>query len=162
MKRLVIAIFNAWILFIGVDFFFHAGIIASVWKENVPAIKSLEDLALLIPAGYASFLLLTILIGYVYHRIFPEKPKGRDVWKFALIFGGLFSLGNLLALYSYVEIPLKQLIIFNIVYLAEIIVVTFALNSTLFSEKPRKLVFRSILIFVLLVILGVVFQNLLK
>jgi membrane-associated HD superfamily phosphohydrolase len=161
MKKLLTAIFNAWLLFIGVDFLFHAGILSALWKEDIPAIKPQEELAVLIPVGYASFLLLTILIAFVFHRIYKEKPPIHAVWKFALIFGGLFALSNLLGLYSYIEIPFKHQFVFNIVYFIEIIVVTFTLYITLFSDKPRKIVIRSVLLFVLLVILGLVFQNLL-
>ncbi len=160
MKRLALSIFNAWLLFVGVDFFFHAGVLSALWKEEIPAIKPESELALLIPVGYASFLLLTILIGYVFHRVFKEKPKRNAVWKFAVIFGGLFALSNLLGLYSYIEIPLKQQVAFNVVYFIEILVVTFALYCSIFTKKLRKIVLWSILIFVLLVILGVVFQNL--
>jgi hypothetical protein len=160
MKRLALSIFNAWLLFVGVDFFFHAGVLSAMWKDEIHAIKPENELALLIPVGYASFLLLTILIGYVFHKIFKEKPEPNAVWKFALIFGGLFALSNLLGLYSYVEIPLKQLILFNVVYLIEIIVVVFTLYQTLFAVKTRKITISSILLFIGLVFLGVVFQNL--
>ena len=66
MKRYVLAILMAWIIFIGVDFLFHASIFESLWKEKLAIFKSLEDLTILIPVGYVSFLLLTILIGYLF------------------------------------------------------------------------------------------------
>jgi hypothetical protein len=162
MKRLITAIFVSWILFIGIDFVFHAGIFPGLWKEEIPAIKSLEDLAILIPAGYGSFLLLTALIAYIFHKIFKEKPSLQSVWKFAFIFGGLFSLSNLFGLYSYVEIPLKQLIAFNLVYFIEIVLVTFSIHYLLFTSGLRKQIIRTVVIFILLIVLGVVFQNILQ
>jgi len=60
----------SWLVFIGIDFFFHAGVIKSLWKEEVPVFLPDEELFERIPFGYSSFLLLTILIGYVYNKIY--------------------------------------------------------------------------------------------
>ncbi len=94
-KRFVIAILMAWILFIGVDFLFHASILSSLWKKDVAIFKSIKDLAILIPVGYFSFLLLTALIGYFFFRIFKTKPAIKEILIFALIFAVLFTLSNL-------------------------------------------------------------------
>ena len=160
-KRYAIAFFIAWMLFIGVDFLFHASIFASLWKENIAGIKSLDNLAILIPAGYGSFLLFTVLIGYVYIRIFPVKPTLKKAFKFAIIFGALFSLSNLLGQFSYVAIPLKHLLFFNFVYFIEIVIVTLSLQFTLFTSKLKKVVWVSFLMFFILIITGVVLQNVL-
>jgi hypothetical protein len=158
-KRLVIAILIAWILFIGVDFLFHASIFADLWKENIAAFKSLEKLSLLIPAGYLSFLLLTVLIGYLFFRIFEIKPPIKEVFRFALISGILFSLSNLFGLFSYVAIPLKHLLIFNLIYFVEIVVVTLSFYYTLFSANLKKTIWISTLVFLILLISGVIVQN---
>ena len=160
-KRAITAILIAWLLFIGVDFIFHAAILESLWKEEIPAIKSLENLTVLIPAGYTSFLLLTALIGYVFFRIFKTKPTLKEVMKFGFIFGLLFSLSNITGLYSYITIPLKQLLIFNLVYFIEILVVAVAINHLAFSAKIKKVVWVSFLIFLGLIIFGIVIQNIL-
>lgn len=160
-KRAITAILVAWLLFVGVDFLFHAGILEQLWKEEIPAIKPLDDLATLIPAGYASFLLLTALIGYVFFKIFKTKPARREVFKFGFIFGLLFSLGNLTGLFSYVAIPLKQLVIFNLVYFIEIFVVVIAIDHLAFTTRLKKAIWVSVLLFIVLVILGVVIQNVL-
>ncbi|MGZ5221273.1 MAG: hypothetical protein ACXWWD_05625 [Chitinophagaceae bacterium] len=161
IKRYVLAILIAWILFIGVDFLFHASIFASLWKEDIAIFKSLESLSLLIPAGYLSFLLITILIGYLFFRIFEIKPPLKEAFKFALIFGILFSLSNLLGLFSYIAIPVKQLLLFNLVYFIEIIVVTLSLYFIVFSVSLKKVIWRSSLIFITLIIAGIVIQNVL-
>ncbi len=159
MKRFVTAILMAWMLFIGVDFLFHASIFASLWKEDIAIFKPLHELMILIPVGYASFLLLTFLIGYLFFSIYKIKPPITEVLKFALIFGILFSLSNLLGLFSYVAIPLKQLLLFNLVYFIEIIVVTISLYFTLFSINLKKVIWYSIFIFLILFITGIVIQN---
>ena len=160
MKRIITAVVLSWLLFIGVDFLFHASLLAPLWKEDLPALKSLEELSILIPAGYLSFLLLTILIYFVYVRIFSSKPRFKESLTFGIIFGLLFSLSNLLGLYSYITLPIKHLIVFNLVYFIEVVVVVLSLHYILFSEKRRKVVLFSLLYFFLLLILGIVVQNL--
>ena len=159
MKRYIASILISWMLFIGVDFLFHASILTSMWEEDNTSVKSLEDLAILIPVGYTSFLLLTILVGYIFFRIFKVKPELKEVLKFGLIFGVLFSLSNLLGLYSFVTFPLDHLILINLVYLIEIVVVSFGLYYCMFSERLSKVVWRSVLIFFPLIIGGIVIQN---
>jgi hypothetical protein len=159
MKKLIVAIIVSWFIFIGVDFLFHASIFESLWKEDIPALKSLENLALLIPAGYFSFLLLTTLIGYIFYRLFPKKPAVKEVLVFAILFATLYSLSNLFGLYSYVEIPMKQLIAFQFVYFVEIMVVSFSLNQILFSNHQKKAILISLLIFISLLISGIIIQN---
>ena len=162
MKRKITTIIMAWFLFIGVDFLFHASLLKSFWIEDFVALKSLEDLAIMIPVGYVSFLLLTILIFFVYDKIFKIKPKLKDSIKFGIVFGVLFSLSNLLGLYSFISLPIKHLILFNLVYLIEIMVVVLTIHHVLFSEKRKKVIWMVILYFILLLALGVVIQNIMN
>jgi hypothetical protein len=162
MKRKVVAVIMAWLLFIGVDFLFHASLLESYWKEDIAVLKSLEDLFLLIPAGYLSFLLLTILIFFVYDKIFTSKPKLKESIVFGVVFGLLFSLSNLLGLYSYISLPVEHLILFNLVYFLEIVVVVVMIHLVLFSEKRKKVIWMGVLCFFLLLILGIVIQNILN
>ena len=159
LKRKLLSVVIAWLLFIGVDFLFHASLLASLWREKIPALKPLDDLALLIPAGYLSFLLLTGLIGYVFFKVFTQKPSKRQVLSFGLIFGLLFAMSNLFGLYSYVALPFGYLLVFNLVYLIEIIVVSLCLNYVGFSVRSKKPVLRSTLIFIGLIVLGIIIQN---
>lgn len=158
-KRVVTSILISWLLFIGVDFLFHASIFASLWKEDIPAFKPLISLALLIPAGYFSFLLLTILIGYLFFQLFKLKPQLIEALRFGVIFGLLFSLSNFFGLFSYIDIPIKQLIVFNFIYFIEVIIVTLCLYYIAFSTNIKKTVWISILIFFCLLIIGAVIQN---
>jgi hypothetical protein len=159
MKRYILAILMAWILFIGVDFLFHASIFASLWKEEILIFKSPENLALLIPIGYISFLLLTILIGYLFFRIFKTKPSLKNTLEFALVFGILFSVSNLLGLYSYIKIPLKHLLLFHLIYFIEILVLTLSLHFIRFSTNLNRSIWLTVLIFFILIITGIVIQN---
>lgn len=154
--------FFAWLLFLGIDFLFHAAILKIFWTRDVPAIKPLDELALLIPFGYLSFYLLTLLIGFTFINVFPKKPTATKAWLFAVIWGGLYSMSNFLGLYSYVEIPLKQLSLFNLVYFIEITAVCLVLNKLYFSEKPIRWKRILVLSFFGLILLGIVLQNILS
>ena len=92
-KRFWLSTITAWLLFIGIDFLFNASILQNIWKE-ISVAKPLEELALLIPVGYTSFLFLTILIGYLFVNIYKEKPQLKEGVKFGIIFGGFYSLSS--------------------------------------------------------------------
>ena len=149
----------AWLVFIGIDFFFHASLLKSLWQDDIDTFKPETDLFVLIPFGYLSFLLLTLLVGYCFIKIFPTKPDGKQVFLFSLIFGGLYAASNLFGLYSYVNIPLKHLMAYNVVYFIEIVAVTFVFYKASYLTTIKKMVWYSILTFILLVILGIVIQN---
>lgn len=149
----------AWILFISIDFLFHASLLSSLWKDEVAAFKSKSDLFVLIPAGYGSFLLITLLIGYIYFKIFKENPTTKKVISFSLIVGLLISSSNFLGIYSYIEIPVKHLILFNLVYFIEIVSIIFLFYYSKRTESLLKLAKSVSFIVITLVILGIVLQN---
>ena len=157
-----INIFFAWLVFVGIDFICHGAILASLWEESVPAFKSLTDLALLIPAGYGSFFLLTLLVAYTYSKAHPESPSRTQLMQFLMVWTVLFSVANFLATYSYLEVPLKHLIAFNLVYALEISAIIIVLNGLFHSKKKKRFKIWSVLVFFLLIVLGIIIQNVLK
>jgi len=151
----------AWIVFIGIDFFFHASLLKSLWQEEIDIFKPAIDLFILIPFGYLSFLLLTILVGYSFTKIYPSKPKRTQAIKFSLIFGLLYSVSNLLGLYSYLNIPIKHLAIYNLVYFIEISAVVFIFYKASYRRTLTKVIWYSLVAIFLLVFMGVIIQNIL-
>ncbi len=63
-KRFILSVFLSWLLLLSLDFLAHASLLRSFWAMELAALKPLEDLFLLIPSGYLSFLLLTGLVGW--------------------------------------------------------------------------------------------------
>lgn len=161
-SKLWINTFFAWLVFVGIDFICHAAILANLWEESVPAFKSLDDLALLIPAGYGSFFLLTLLIAYTYSKAFYERPSRSKLIGFFLMWAILFSVSNFLGTFSYLDVPLKHLLSFNFVYFLEISVVIILLNGLYHSNKRKRYRIWSVLLFFLLIVLGIVIQNVLQ
>jgi hypothetical protein len=158
-KRFWTATILAWVLFIGIDFLFHASLLKSLWEEDIPALKPLDELFVLIPAGYLSFFLLTLFTAYVFYRIFPKRPNGSESAVFSMIFAALFAVSNLLGLYSYVALPLKQLIAFNLVYFLEVFTVLIFLSRALYVKKISRTVIYTIIAFFALLITGLILQN---
>jgi hypothetical protein len=161
MHHKVLAIIAGWLIFIGIDFVFHGAVFAHYWQEEISAFKSLENLALLIPSGYLSFLLLTILEGHIYFRFFPTPPQRKALVRFAMIFAGLFSLSGFFGMYSFLAIPTKHLLIFNSIYFVELLLVPFAIDLVARSGTPPKRFGQILLVFFLLIIVGIILQNLL-
>jgi hypothetical protein len=157
-KRFWLSTIIAWLLFIGIDFLFHASILQNIWKEITVA-KPLEELALLIPVGYASFLFLTILIGYLFVNVHKEKPPTKVVFEFGIIFGGLYSLSSFLGSFSFLDIPVFFLIFTNVVYFIEIFGVVIVYNNLLFGNRFRKKIGILLVVFILLLVSGIIIQN---
>ena len=109
--------------------------------------------------GYASFLFLTILIGYLFVKIYKEKPPIKEGVKFGIIFGGLYSLSNFLGSFSFIDIPVFFLILTNIVNFIEIFGVVIVYNNLLFGNRFRKKIEIVIIVFIVLLISGIIIQN---
>lgn len=158
-KRFWIATTLAWVLFIGIDFLFHASLLKSLWEEDIEAIKPLDELFVLIPAGYLSFFLLTLLATYVFYRIFPQKPSRSEAVVFSLIFAALFAISNFFALYSFLALPLKHLLAFNLVYFIEVFTILIFFSVSMYTKKISRVVIYTIITFFILIITGFILQN---
>ena len=80
--------------------------------------------------------------------------------QFSIIFSILFSLSNFFGLFSYVAIPVKQLLLFNLVYFVEIFTIIFFFYKAMFAQKYTRVILYSITYFIALVFIGIVIQNL--
>lgn len=68
-SHLVSSIAAAWILAIGFDLFLHGGLLAGVYVEPSPFLLAAEDAFRRIPLGYLTFLVLTIALFWLLHRL---------------------------------------------------------------------------------------------
>lgn len=82
----------AWVLSLGFDFFLHAGLLARVYVRESPFLLPPMTAFARIPAGYASFLLLTLGLLWLFRRL---DVRG---WREGVRLGagvGLFLWGTL-------------------------------------------------------------------
>ena len=156
--RFWVTVFCSWIVWIALDFLFHATQLAEMWKD-VPAFKSDEELFRLIPLGYLSFLTLILMMGIVFHKVFPEKPEINKFYGFGTWFITLFALSYFLGLYSFVNIPTLTLIKMSLVYWIEMAVVIHLFYQGFYNYSPKKLILISLAIFLILLILSILLQN---
>lgn len=161
-KRFIISTLLAWLIFVMIDFIWHASLLAEFWQEDHAALKPLKDLALLIPAGYLSFLILTFLSGGVYLKIYSEDPGFKKTLTFGALFGGLFSVSNIIGLYSYIELPILFLFLTNLAYFIEITAAVLVIRYIYFAEVIRKKVICILSIFFAGLIIGIILQNILN
>ncbi|MFO7979728.1 MAG: hypothetical protein R6V00_02705 [Candidatus Aminicenantes bacterium] len=159
-KEFWITVFSAWMVFIGIDFLFHASLFETLWQGEIAAFKSQLDLFLLIPAGYGSFLLLTILAGWVFGLAFSKQPDRKRYLKTSLIFSSLFAASHFLALYSFIKAPLKHLLLFSAVYFIELFAVMTVFYRAVNTQRIHRVIVGSLSLFVALLIVGIVIQNL--
>jgi hypothetical protein len=158
-KRFILALFFAWLIFIAVDFVAHASLLKNLWVAEAQNLKSQEELFKHIPEGYFSFLVLSFMLAISYRLIFYVDPGLRKTFLFGLIAGFLFSLSQLFALHSFILLPFHFLLIIYLVYWIEIITVVLVFRYVYYTQNRRKPVLSTILLFIILIIVGIVAQN---
>ncbi len=149
----------ALLLIIAIDFLFNASLMKYIWKQEIAAIKPLEELASLIPAGYLSLLLSTILIGYIFTLVFREKPELKNAVKFAVIFGVLYSLSSFLGLFSLLNIPVSTLALMSAVHFIEVFGIIIVYHDLSYAGRIRKKTLIWLSVFIFLLICGIAIQN---
>jgi hypothetical protein len=88
----------AWLATLGFDFFLHGGLLAGVYVRSDPFLLPPERAFALIPVGYLSFLLLTVLLVRLMDRL--DLTGWRAGAVFGLELGGLAWGALVLGLYS--------------------------------------------------------------
>ncbi len=63
------AVGAAWVLSLGFDLFLHAGVLAKLYVEASPFLLQPEEAFRRIPLGYLSFLVLTLSLNWLFHRL---------------------------------------------------------------------------------------------
>ena len=116
--RFILATVLAWLFFLMLDFMAHPTLLSFFWAKEYPALKSKEELFRLIPLGYLSFLILTLLIGWVYIRFYREGGSPKKGLTFGAAFGGMFAVATFLGWYSAFNLPALFLLTISNVYFA--------------------------------------------
>lgn len=159
MRRFVLATFLAWLVFLMLDFLAHAVILNSFWDNEYQALKTKEELFHLIPFGYLSFLILTILIGWLYARLFKSNGNAKKGLAFGALAGGLFALSNFFGWYSFLNLPPLFLFLASLGYFVEISSVGLVYGYLLQPAFTKKRAWIVACMVIFGFVLGIVFQN---
>ncbi|MCB0657010.1 MAG: hypothetical protein KDC57_12785 [Saprospiraceae bacterium] len=158
-RQTITIIFFAWLIWIGIDFLFHASLLQSFWNASIAAFKKPNELFSLIPYGYLSFLLLTVFLYLLVSKIREKNPTPNYLIYLAVISGLLLSGSNFFAQYSYLNIPPVTLLIFNAVYFIEIVVSVYVIGRGIEQYHLKQYGWRVFLAFILMIITGLIIQN---
>lgn len=155
--RLVSITLLAWLSVIGFDFLLHAGILAPLYANPHPFLLPPEKAFALIPVGYASFLLLVILVVWLMVRL------GITGWHKGVIFG--LQLGALIwaaftiSLVSISTAPLTLMLGWFIGQTLETGIAGLVVGASLAADRLRAILISVIPFVVGAFVLGIVLQN---
>lgn len=159
-NRFVLSAFLSWLLFLSLDFLAHASVLRSFWAQEFSALKPQKDLFRLIPAGYLSFLLLTLLVGWLYVSLHKNEGHAVKGLAFGAVFGGIYALALFFGWYSFLNLPILFLFLICVVYFVEIVGVGLCFGYLMHTESLKRRVWPLIGAIFGIFILGVVLQNL--
>ena len=158
LLRLIWIGFLSWLAVLGIDFFFHAGLLADLYTESVPSMLAPEDAFKLIPLGYLSILIQVVLLLWLIVRL--DIQTGRD----GAIFGGKlgFLLGSsmLIGMLSIYVIPWRLLLGSGFAQIMEMAVAGAVIGSGVGAENTRTILFRVVAFVIFLLFLTIAMQNL--
>jgi hypothetical protein len=148
----------AWLAMLGLDFFLHAGLLAGLYLQSSPFLLSPLTALTLIPVGYLSLLLLTILLIWLMIRL--ELAGWREGLFFGLKLGGLIGSAFMLGLLSVSTASFSLLGGWFVGQMLELALAGAIIGSGLAGMRLRTL-FGMVIVFVLLsVIATIILQSL--
>jgi hypothetical protein len=148
----------AWFVMIGFDFFIHGGLFARLYERDSAFLLPLADAFQLIPVGYASFLLLAILLVWLMVRLDVKGTATGLV--FGLKLGALTWGAMVLGLLSISTADVDLMAAWMIGQTAELGVSGSVAGAALGGMRLRTAFLRAILFVGVMVVVTVVFQNL--
>ena len=160
IRRFVASVILAWLAFLALDFLAHATLLRSLWARDLPAVKSPEELFRLIPFGYMSFLLLTLLLGVLYWRIHPDGGSSARGLKFGAQVGALFAVSNFLSWYAFLALPLDLLAVASLGYWLELAAAGMIFGYLIPPSSIKKRAWIVIGAVLLILMVSIVLQNL--
>ena len=158
MRRFVGVTVLSWLVIVGLDFFQNAGVFARFWLEPGPAFLPSEKLFQRIPLGYLTFLITASMLTWLMARL---KVVG---WKqgalFGLKLGSLLTITSVLGMACVFPIKLSLLAVWFVGGLVQYISAAAVIGSGLSSDRPGRLSVIVVGLVILLIIAGIVMQNL--
>jgi hypothetical protein len=136
-RHILLLTFITWLSMLGFDFLLHAGFLAALYLQPSPFLLPLATAFALIPVGYLSFLLLTVLLVWLMMRL--KLTGGRQGALFGLELGGLTWGAFVLGLLSASTAPVSLLIGWFIGQTLEMAIAGAVIGSGLAGMRLRRL-----------------------
>ena len=156
-RRITGAVFLSWLAVLGLDFFIHGGILARLYQEPSPFLLSPEQAFKLIPFGYLSFLLTSVIIVWLMLRI---KIQGRRAGLiFGLKLGALMGGASILGLLSISTARLVLLIGWSLGQVVEMGLAGLVAVEFLETERPGRLLVYVLIFILITFIITLIMQN---
>ena len=143
---------------LGVDFFLHAGLLASLYSKPSPFLLPPDEAFRLIPLGYASFLVLTVLLLWLMVNL--EVQGWQQGLEFGLKLGFLTWGGLMLGLLSISTADLKLLLAWWVGQSVELGIGGAVVGAGLKVKSLRPILVKVLIFIIILVVLTIVMQNL--
>ena len=156
-RRLVSIVLLSWLSVIGFDFLLHASILAPLYAEPSQFLLPPDRAFALIPLGYLSFLISTVMLVWLTSRL------GIDTWRHGFIFGlilGALIWGSLtLSLLSITTAGPILMLSWFLGMTIETGIAGLVAGAGFGAQKLKKLLIRVLLFTIGSVIVGVVLQS---
>jgi hypothetical protein len=155
--HLVLIGFLSWLSILGVDFFLHGGLLASLYLRPSPFLLPPADAFRLIPLGYLAALLSTLLLLWLMLRL--DLSGWRQGFVFGLQLGALLGGALVLGLLSISTADLSLLVGWAFGQTVEMGIAGAVAGSGLGGTRLRLLLAKIVVLVILLVALTIVFQS---
>jgi len=159
VPRIVAGAVAGWLIFVSIDFLFHAVIFAGWWKATASYWLDPEELFRMIPFGYATFAIYCAVLTWLYVRIQGDRRSFGTAFRFGGLAGLIFGALSILANLSVFRLPLSSLLVWPASFLIESAVACVVTSWVLDAERPWRRVGLALAAALILIIVGVVLQN---
>lgn len=150
----------AWLLTVGVDLFFNAGVFAGLFdQEREPALLPDEVLFRRIPVAYLALAIAVMVLAWLFDRIdVIGTTRGATVGGIA---GVVAAALGIIALWTAIDMTGLFVVAGSLVQIIELGTAGAFYGSYRGTSQPKRSVRWALVVAVALAVLGIVFQNLL-
>lgn len=156
-RRLLALLALAWVAFLAVDLFFHAGVLSQWYERGSPGLLSLDEAFARIPLGYLSFLIEVAFFLWLAVRLRVRGfVRGMGL---GIVIGLVFGVDRLVGMTSITTLEPALLAWWAAAQTVEMATVGAIVGCGLERERLGRLTLAVLLLVVLAVVVTVVMQN---
>ncbi|MHA2109052.1 MAG: hypothetical protein ACW99R_15215 [Candidatus Hodarchaeales archaeon] len=144
----------SWMAFIGIDFLWHAGILAGLYTQSNPALLEAWELFVRIPFGYLSFLVFVTLIYWL--SLYMDISDWKNGMLFGIKFGVILGLATTLGQYSILTVDPVMMIGWGLGQTTQFMIIG-GIIGTANSGISLKRLFSFVVILVIILVLLTIF-----